>query len=428
MPSAYGNMTAGELDEAIASLESEAAELKARGLSLDMARGKPSPEQVALSLPILDVLTSSADLVDEGIDASNYGCPDGLPSARALGANLLGVDPSQVIAAGSSSLELMYSLVSKAFSTGVRGDAPWSEQGPVRFLCPAPGYDRHFAITQHFGIENVPVRMRGDGPDMDEVERLVEGDPSVKGIWCVPKYQNPTGVTFSDEVVRRFVSMRPAARDFRIFWDNAYCVHDLVEPGETVMNVFDALALADVTDRVYEFASTSKVTLPGSGLAWLAASPSDIADVKATLSLERVCPNKIVQLAHVRYLKDVAGITEHMAEQAKVLRPRFDLVERKLSEGLGGLGVATWTHPKGGYFVSFDGPAGSAKAIVALAAQLGVKLTPAGATWPGGVDPDDTNIRIAPTYPSLEDLSAALDVFVVCVRLVSARLARDARG
>lgn len=427
MASAYEKMGGAELDSAIASLQEEANELKARHLSLDMARGKPSAEQVALSRPMLDVLDSTSDLIDGGVDASNYGFLEGIPSARALGAELLGVEPSQVIAGNSSSLSLMFAIVSMAWAHGIGGREPWSKQGAVKFLCPSPGYDRHFAITQHLGIENVPVPMGDDGPDMDEVVRLVEGDPQVKGIWCVPKYENPMGITYSDEVVRRFAALKPAASDFRIFWDNAYCVHDLVQPGDELLNIFDALEEAGGSNLVYEFASTSKVTFPGSGLAWVASSPSDLAEIRAELALQCVCPNKMVQLAHVRYLRDVEGIQAHMAEMATVLRPRFDLVESKLSAGLEGLGIATWTHPRGGYFVSFEGPEGSAKAIVALAAELGVKLTSAGATWPGGNDPKDTNIRIAPTFPTLEDLSDALDVFVVCVKLVSAKLVRCAK-
>jgi DNA-binding transcriptional MocR family regulator len=420
-------MDTATLDETIATLEAEADALKARDLHLDMARGKPSPEQADLSRPMLDVLTSTSDLTDEGVDVANYGCPDGIPSARRLMADVLDVDPADLVVSGSSSLSLMYGVVSHAMTHGVCGGTPWGRQDHVRFLCPSPGYDRHFAITERFGLENVPVPMLADGPDMDEVCRLVEGDPSVKGIWCVPKYSNPTGVTYSDEVVRRFATMRPAAPDFRVFWDNAYVVHDLTQPGDRLLNVFDALAEEGVTDRVYEFASTSKVTFAGSGIACVTASPTDMADLRRSFSFERVCPDKICQLMHARYLIDAAGVHKHMAAQAEVLRPRFQLVEEKLTEGLADLGCASWSHPHGGYFVSLDGPEGSAKAIVSLAADLGVRMTGAGATWPGGDDPRDTNIRIAPSYPSLDELSQALDVLVVCVRLVSARLARSAR-
>ena len=428
MPNAYQKMTTPELDAALAELEREAEGLRALNLKLDMARGKPSPEQTALSKPMLDLLTSESDLSDQGVDADNYGAPDGLPSARALAAELLGVDAANVSVMGSSSLNLMYECVLHGYVHGIAGEKPWCQQGTVKFLCPAPGYDRHFTVTESFGIENVPVPMGEDGPDMDLVRELVEGDPQVKGIWCVPKYANPTGVTYSDEVVRAFAALRPAAPDFRIFWDNAYAVHTFEGEGDELLNIFDALAEAGADNLVYEFASTAKVTFPSSGMAWVTASPADMAELRGAFSAMRVSPEKISQLAHVRFLKDAAGVAEHMKKHAALVAPRFALVEEKLSAGLGELGCATWTHPKGGYFVSFEGPEGSAKAIVSLAKELGVTLTPAGAPWPYGRDPRDTNIRIAPTYPSLEELGQALDVFVVAVKLVAARLARAERA
>ena len=428
MTSVYESMSTAELDELIVSLEREADQVRAKGLALDMARGKPSKEQTDLSLPMLDLLTSESDLTDGDMAADNYGVPDGLPSARRLAADLLGVDPANVIVNGSSSLNLMHDVVVNAYTHGIGGAEPWCRQGEVKFLCPSPGYDRHFAVTARYGIRNVPIAMCDDGPDMDEVVRLVEGDPTVKGIWCVPKYANPTGVTYSDEVVRRFASLRPAAPDFRIFWDNAYVVHDLDDHGDELLNIFDALEEAGNSDMVYEFSSTAKVTFPSSGMAFVTASPRDIAEIRAAFAVERVSPEKLSQLAHVRFLKDVEGVRAHMARHAQILRPRFALVQEKLQEGLGDLGIATWTHPRGGYFVSFDGPQGSARAIVALMSELGVTLTGAGATWPYGEDPQDTNIRIAPTFPSLADLGAALDVFVLAVRLVSARLARAQRS
>ena len=409
MPTAYELMSDQELAEEIARLEAEAEHLRSLGLKLDMARGKPSPEQTALSRPMLDVLDSSTEMDDQGVAVDNYGAPDGLPSARALAAQILGVDPKNVIVNGSSSLNLMHDLVCNAYTHGIGGNKPWSQQGKVKFLCPAPGYDRHFKVTAHYGIENVPVPMLEDGPDMAVVKRLVENDPAVKGIWCVPKYANPTGVTYSDAVVRKFAALTPAAPDFRIFWDNAYVVHTFEGEGDQLLNIFDALAEAGKTDMVYEFGSTAKVTFPSSGIAFVTASPADMAEIRAAFSVMRVSPEKVSQLAHVRFLKDLDGIKAHM------------------EKGLDGLDCATWSNPHGGYFVSFDGPKGSAKAIVAMAADLGVKLTPAGATWPYGRDPEDTNIRIAPTYPSLEDLGAALDVFVVAVKLVSARLTKAER-
>ena len=427
MGNVYGAMTDAELEEAIRLLEGQVDEIRARGLSLDMARGKPSREQTDLSRPMLDLIASGSDLTDEGAPADNYGIPDGLPSARRLAAELLGVDADNVIVNGSSSLNLMHDAVSNAYTHGIGGNEPWCRQGQVRFLCPAPGYDRHFAVTAHYGIENVPVAMTPTGPDMDEVERLVGSDPTVKGIWCVPKYANPTGISYSDETVRRFASLEPAAPDFRIFWDNAYVVHDLADEGDGLLNIFDAMADAGTEDLVYEFASTAKVTFPSSGMAFVTASPADIAELRAAFAVMRVSPEKLSQLAHVRFLGDVEGIRAHMARHAAVLRPRFELVQQKLGEGLGDAGVATWTNPRGGYFVSFDGPQGSAMRIVALMRELGVTLTSAGATWPYGRDPRDTNIRIAPTFPSLESLGQALDVFVVAVRLVSAQLEREAR-
>ena len=429
MPNIYQNMTDAELDAALADLEAQADALRALDLKLDMARGKPSPEQTALSRPMLDLVTSQTDLTDNGSSADNYGDPDGLPSARALAAELLGVDPANVSVIGSSSLNLMYDCVENGYVHGIAGEKPWCQQGTVKFLCPAPGYDRHFTVTESFGIENVPVPMRADGPDMDVVRELVEGDPQVKGIWCVPKYANPTGVTYSDEVVRAFAALRPAAPDFRIFWDNAYAVHTFAGEGDQLLNIFDALAeQGGEKNLVYEFASTAKVTFPSSGMAWVTASPADMAELRRSFSAMRVSPEKISQLAHVRFLKDAEGVAAHMRRHAAVVAPRFALVEEKLTAGLGETGCATWTHPKGGYFVSFEGPRGSAKAIVKLAGELGVKLTPAGAPWPYGNDPADTNIRIAPTYPTLDELGQALDVFVVAVKLVAARLARAERA
>ena len=428
MANIYEAMTTAELDAAIADLEQEAQSIRAKGLSLDMARGKPSREQTDLSRPMLDLLTSESDLTDQGAPADNYGIPDGLPAARALAAELLGVDAANVIVNGSSSLNLMHDTVCNAYTHGIGGNTPWCQQGEIKFLCPSPGYDRHFAVTERYGITNIPIAMTPTGPDMDEVERLVTTDASVKGIWCVPKYANPTGISYSEETVRRFARLKPAAPDFRIFWDNAYIVHDLADEGDELLNIFEALADEGKTDLVYEFASTAKVTFPSSGMAFVTASPSDIAELRAAFAIMRVSPEKLSQLAHVRFLKDAAGVRAHMAKHAQILRPRFELVQTKLEQGLGDTGVATWTNPRGGYFVSFDGPEGSAKRIVALMRELGVTLTGAGATWPYGNDPHDTNIRIAPTFPSLEALGEALDVFVVAVRLVSAQLVREARS
>lgn len=423
----YQSLTDSQLDLELAVLEQQISEFRSKNLTLDMARGKPHSDQVDLSRPLLDMLSSSAVFIDKGVDAANYGCPEGLPSARQLAAELLGVTPHRVLVGDSASLSIMYDVIDNAFTRGIGGCEPWYKQGKVTFLCPSPGYDRHFALTASFGIQNVPIELGEDGPNMDEVCRLVETDASVKGIWCVPKYANPTGITYSDEVVRRFASLKPAAPDFRVYWDNAYCVHDLVEPHDELLNIFDALEEAGTTNLVYEFASTSKITIPGAGMSWVAASDDDIAELAAAFSFHRVCPNKMVQLAHVRFLQDAQHVTEHMKKHAALARPRFELVCSKLEAGLGALGIASWTRPQGGYFISFDGPVGSAQAIVSLAAELGVKMTSAGATWPYGKDPRDTNIRIAPTFPSMEELSQALDVFIVCVKYSAARLEKQSR-
>ena len=317
---------------------------------------------------------------------------------------------------------------------GSCGSEPWDayeaahDGKKVKFLCPVPGYDRHFGITADLGIENVPVAMTDNGPDMAEVERLVATDDSIKGIWCVPKYSNPTGITFSEDTVRRLVEMPTAAPDFRIFWDNAYCVHDLYDETDELANIFDLARAAGTEDRVVAFASTSKITFPGAGIGFIGASPAVIAEFSKRLKAGLISADKLNQLRHVRFLPTIEAVKKHMKKHAEFLRPRFEAVERKLTEGLGDTGCATWTHPRGGYFVSFDGPEGSAQKVAALCADLGVKLTPAGATWPYGKDPRDTNIRIAPSYPTVEDLEAALDVLVLAVKLVAAELARAERA
>lgn len=428
MQTIYQQMEDEELASAIASLEAEVAEVKAKGLKLDMARGKPSPEQVAISRPLLDVLSSSSDLMDQGVDCSNYGCFEGIPSARRLAGSFLGVPAGQTIVLGSSSLNIMQSVLVHYWEKGVPGFTPWRKLDHVKFLCPAPGYDRHFGLTQDLGIENIPVRMTETGPDMDEVERLVADDPSVKGMFCVPKYSNPTGVTYSDETVRRLATMKCAAPDFRIVWDNAYCVHDLTDDGDKLLNIHDIALEAGNEDRVLEFASTSKITFPGAGVAFFGSSFANMAEVSRTLQVGLISANKLNQLAHARFLPDMEALRNHMRKHAEFLRPRFALVQEKLAAGLGNTGCATWTNPNGGYFVSFDAQPGSAKRIHKLCSEMGVKLTPAGATWPYGKDPADTNLRIAPTYPSLEELGAALDILVLATKLVCAQLAQEERA
>lgn len=426
MATIYEEMRAEELDAAIAELEAEVEKTKARGLALDMARGKPSPAQVDISRPMLDLISSGADLTDEGVDCSNYGCFEGIPSARRLAGEFIGVPPEQTIVLGSSSLNIMQSILIHYWEKGVPGYTPWSKVDHVKFLCPSPGYDRHFGITADLGIENIPVRMTEDGPDMDEVERLCASDDSIKGMFCVPKYSNPTGITYSDETVRRLASMK-AAPDFRIVWDNAYAVHDLTDEGDVLANIFDLAREAGNADRVLGVASTSKITFPGAGIAFFGSSAANVEAVSRTLKAGLISANKLNQLMHVRFLPDMDAVRAHMRRHAEFLRPRFEAVERKLEEGLAGTGCATWSHPRGGYFVSFEGPEGSAKRVAALCAELGVKLTPAGATWPYGADPHDSNIRIAPSYPTVAELEAALDVLVLAVKLVSAQLAREER-
>ncbi|MDO4290158.1 MAG: aminotransferase [Eggerthellaceae bacterium] len=420
---AYADMTAEQRAAELAALRKDYAAFQAKGLSLNMARGKPAAAQLDLSMPMLGLIAQTSDCFSEdGTDCRNYGVLDGIPEAKRLMAAMLDDAPENVIVFGNSSLTVMYDTLARCLDFGCLGSAPWCTLDAVKWLCPAPGYDRHFAITQAFGIEMIPVAMTEDGPDMDEVERLVRDDAQVKGIWCVPKYSNPGGITYSDEVVRRLASMECAAEDFRIFWDNAYAVHHLSDDAseqDQLLDIAAACAEAGNPHRYFKFASTSKVTLPGAGVAAMAASPENIADAKAHLTVQMIGHDKLNQLRHARFLRDAEGIAAHMRKHAAILRPKFALVEEKLSAGLGEVGVARWTHPRGGYFVSFDGPAGTAKRTVELAREAGVVMTGAGATWPYGRDPHDSNIRIAPTLPPLEELDEALDVFVCCAKIAA---------
>ena len=426
MATIYEKMTTPELTLALEKLDTQVELTRAEHLALDMARGKPSPDQVNISRPLLSILNEDSDLIDEGVDCSNYGCFEGIPSARRLAGAFLGVPAEQTIVLGSSSLNIMQSVLIHYWEKGVPGYTPWSKLGNVKFLCPAPGYDRHFGITEDLGIENIPVRMTPTGPDMDQVEELVANDDSIKGMFCVPKYSNPTGVTYSDETVRRLATMK-AAPDFRIVWDNAYCMHDLNEHGDPLMNIHGVAATVGNEDRILEVASTSKITFPGAGIAFFGSSEANVKEVAKTLMVGLISANKLNQLAHARFFPTIEALHKHMMHHAEFLRPRFQLVQKKLSEGLGDTGCATWTDPNGGYFVSFDSQPGTAQRIVKLCADLGVKLTPAGATWPYGRDPHDTNIRIAPTYPSLEELGQALDVLVLATKTVCAIKALEDR-
>lgn len=419
-PMAYADLTADELRREKTALEEEYARHCAKGLSLNMARGKPGADQLALSLPMLDIASSNADLfAEDGTDCRNYGVADGIPEAKRLMGEIMGHDPARVCVFGNSSLNIMYDLASHGMLYGYLGEPAWKTLPQVKWLCPAPGYDRHFAICESLGIEMIPVPMHEDGPDMDEVERLAANDASIKGIWCVPQYANPTGVTYSDDTVRRLASMDCAAPDFRIFWDNAYCVHHLYEDRKAhVANIAEACETAGNPNRYFEFASTSKVTLPGAGIAAVAASEDNIAEIKKRIGVQTVGYDKLNQLRHARFLQDGTHVTEHMKKHAAIIRPKFELVLRMLDEGLMDAG-ASWSRPDGGYFISFDGLPHTAKRTVELAKQAGVTMTGAGATWPYGRDPHDSNIRIAPTLPPLHELEQAMNIFVCCAKLAA---------
>lgn len=424
MKNTYATLSKPELAKLLHALETEVEHVKAQKLSLDMARGKPSKEQVALSRVLLDVLTSQSDLVQEGQDAANYGSPWGLSAARRLAAQISDVPEAGVLVMGSSSVNLMFDALTVGYIKGFSDQKPWSAYPPkhLKFVCPSPGYDRHFSASDHLGFRNIPIPMTPEGPDMDRVEELVEQDETVKGIWCVPVYSNPTGVIYSDEVIRRFAALRPKASDFRIFWDNAYCVHSFAEDVPRISSLIQLQHEQGISNRAFVFGSTAKITFPSSGLSWIYADPQDLEVLKASFMMRRVSPEKLSQLAHIRFFADKAAVLQHMKQHAQLLAPKFQLVEKLLSAELGELGIATWTQPKGGYFVSFDGIPGSAKAIVALAREMGVTLTPAGATYPYGMDPRDTNIRLAPTCVSEADLLRALKIFALAVKVVSARL------
>ena len=396
----YTEMTKDELMQEKTALEAEYEKIKNLGLSLDMSRGKPGADQLDLSLPMLDVLKSDSDMKSEsGLDVRNYACLDGIPEAKALIAGMVGAKPEQAIVYGNSSLNIMYDQVSRAFIFGLCGNTPWCKLDKVKFLCPVPGYDRHFAITEEFGVEMINIPMTEDGPDMDMVEKLVSSDPAIKGIWCVPKYSNPQGITYSDETVFRFANLKPAAEDFRIFWDNAYCVHHLYEDKQDyLIEILMECKKAGNPDMVYKFSSTSKISFPGSGIAAMAASDANLEDIRSTMRVQTIGHDKVNQLRHVRFFGDIHGIVEHMKKHADILRPKFETVLEVLERELGGLEIGSWIAPRGGYFISFDALDGCAKAIVAKAKEAGVVMTGAGATFPYGKDPKDSNIRIAPSF------------------------------
>ena len=402
-------------------LEDQFQEVKAKGLNLDMSRGKPSAAQLDLAMGMMDVLNSETDLrCMEGVDCRNYGVLDGIGEIKQLLADLIEVPKDNIVVFGNSSLNVMYDTVARSMTHGVMGSTPWCKLDKVKFLCPVPGYDRHFAITEHFGIEMINVPMTSTGPDMDMVEKLVSSDPAIKGIWCVPKYSNPQGITYSDETVFRFANLKPAAEDFRIFWDNAYCVHHLYEDKQDyLIEILMECKKAGNPDMVYKFSSTSKISFPGSGIAAMAASDANLEDIRSTMRVQTIGHDKVNQLRHVRFFGDIHGIVEHMKKHADILRPKFETVLEVLERELGGLEIGSWIAPRGGYFISFDALDGCAKAIVAKAKEAGVVMTGAGATFPYGKDPHDSNIRIAPSYPTPEELAVAAEVFVLSVKLAS---------
>ncbi len=420
---AYQHMTKEELLTLKKELEAQFEDVKSRKLSLDMSRGKPGADQLALSMGMLDVLNSSSDMKDDaGVDARNYGLVDGLPEAKKLLADMVGTEAKNAIVFGNASLSIMFDTISRSMTHGVMGGTPWCKLDEVKFLCPVPGYDRHFSICEYFGIEMIPVEMSEDGPDMDVVEKLVQEDAAIKGIWCVPKYSNPQGYTYSAETVERFARLKPKANDFRIFWDNAYAVHHLYEEKERQDTLPDILSLckeAGNPDLVYEFVSTSKVTFPGSGLSMMAASEGNRKDILNHMRIQTIGHDKINQLRHIRFLKNMDVLREHMNKQGALTLVKFKVVWDALEEELDGLEIGKWTYPRGGYFISFDSLEGCAKAIVAKAKEAGLTVTPAGATYPYGKDPKDSNIRIAPTYPSVDELALAGRLFILCVKLIS---------
>ncbi len=413
-------MNREELLSLQAQLKKEYEGFQALGLKLDMSRGKPGPEQLDLSEGILTVLNSNAQIKSEGVDVRNYGGLEGLKACRQLFADLLEVPMDNVIAGGNSSLTMMYDTMLRLWVFGAAGvNRPWSGEKTVRFLCPAPGYDRHFAICEQLGMEMITIPMLEDGPDMERVEALVSSDPQIKGMWCVPMYSNPEGKTYSDETVRRLAGMKTAAPDFRIFWDNAYCVHHLQKEHDKVLNLLDECKKAGNEDRVFMFASTSKVTYPGAGVAVLAASDANIAWTMGILMFQAMGPYKVNQLRHVLYFKDAAGVRAHMEKQADILRPKFQAVLDALDKRIAGTGAGVWHAPRGGYFVSFDAMPGCAKRIHQLCKEAGLVMTGAGATYPHGCDPQDSNLRIAPSYPSVDELKKAMDLFCTCALLAA---------
>lgn len=417
----FKSLTKEELVQLKEELELKYKEAKEKNLKLDMSRGKPSPAQLDMGMGLMDALNSNTVLnASDGTDCRNYGILDGLPESKRLMAQIMEAEPHQVMVLGNASLPIMYDTVSRSMTHGVCGSTPWYKLDRIKFLCPVPGYDRHFAITEYFGIEMINIPMTLEGPDMDMVEELVNNDPTVKGIWCVPKYSNPQGISYSDETVRRFATLKPAAEDFRIYWDNAYAVHHLYdEVQDHILNIITECEKAGNPDMVFMFASTSKISFSGSGIAAVAASQRNLDWMRESITLQTIGYDKINQLRHVKYFKDIEGIKAHMKKHADIMRPKFEAVLSILEKNLGGLGIGSWIAPHGGYFISFEAMEGCAKAIVAKCREAGITLTGAGATYPYKHDPKDSNIRIAPSFPSPEEMAAAAEIFSLCVKLVS---------
>ncbi len=418
---AYKDMSRDELLTLKAALDEEYKTLEGEGLNLNMARGKPGFSQLALSMPMLDVINSESDMRTVlGNDTRNYGDLDGIGESRKLIADMMAVQKDNVIVCGNSSLNIMYDTIARSMTHGVMGTTPWSKLDQVKFLCPVPGYDRHFKITEFFNIEMINIPLYDDGPDMDLVEKYVNSDPAVKGIWCVPKYSNPTGISYSDETVKRFASLTPAAEDFRIYWDNAYCIHHLYDDiQDEILNILEECEKAGNPDMVYIFTSTSKISFPGSGISAIASSLKNIEFIKSQMAIQTIGHDKINQLRHSRFFKNIDGLRSHMKLHAELLRPKFEAVLGTLESELDGLGIGNWIKPRGGYFISFNSLPGCARSIVEKCKNLGVILTDAGATFPYGKDPEDSNIRIAPTFPTPEEMAQAAKVFVLCVKLSS---------
>ena len=416
---AFKNLSREDALALKASLEKEYADYVAQGLKLDMSRGKPAPNQLDMSEDLFTILSKNSDVADVSPDVRNYGGMDGIPEMKALFAEMLGVKTTEVVVGGNASLTMMFDMVSRSMTHGVMGSTPWCKLPEVKFLCPVPGYDRHFGICECFGIKMIPIAMDENGPDMAEVKKYVEGDASVKGIWCVPKYSNPSGITYSDDVVRAFAALNPAAEDFRIFWDNAYCVHDLYDESDKLLNILDECRKAGKEDMCYIFASTSKITFPGAGVAVMAMSEANIASNKKVLTYQMIGPDKINQLRHVRYFKNLDGIKAHMKKHAAIMAPKFDMVVDTLEAELSGLEIAEWTKPNGGYFISLDVVVGSAKRVHKLMAEAGVVMTGCGATFPYSNDPQDANLRIAPSYPTVAELEIASKLLCLCVKLAA---------